>query len=70
MTADEIPEGTPDTVVARAARPPRVPVFDPTLGIDVPRSFRGTPPHRLAPPHHRRSGPLCGLPSGTAAVRA
>ncbi|WMM72073.1 hypothetical protein RCF27_19755 [Rhodococcus pyridinivorans] len=47
MTADEIPEGTPDTVVARAARPPRVPVFDPTLGIDVPRSFRGTPPHRL-----------------------
>ncbi|MEU5842213.1 hypothetical protein [Rhodococcus sp. NPDC047139] len=44
---DEIPKGTPESVVARAAEPPRVPDFEPTLGIEVARSFRGTPRHRL-----------------------
>lgn len=42
-----LPEGTPDDVVARAEQPPRVPEFDPTVGIDVHVDRRGTPPHRL-----------------------
>ncbi|NLV80887.1 MAG: hypothetical protein GXY65_16405 [Rhodococcus sp.] len=42
-----LPEGTPPDVVARAAHPPRVPEFDPALGIDVHVERRATPRHRL-----------------------
>ncbi|WP_241384909.1 hypothetical protein [Rhodococcus sp. CH91] len=42
-----VPEDTPESVLARAAAPPRIPQFDPTLGIEVSRAVRGTPPHRL-----------------------
>ena len=44
---DLVPAGTPDTVRARAAEPGRVPVTDPTLGIDVDVDRRGRPRHRL-----------------------
>jgi len=42
-----VPTGTPDAVRARAAEPGRVPVTDPTLGIDVDVDRRGRPRHRL-----------------------
>lgn len=46
--ASEMPEGTPTSVVEQAEKPPRVPVFDPTVGVDIsPPPTRGTPPHRL-----------------------
>ncbi|MBS9375333.1 hypothetical protein [Rhodococcus sp. B50] len=48
MPDSRIPDGTPDEVAERAAAPPRVPEFDPTLGIDlVPPAGQGTPSHRL-----------------------
>jgi len=43
-----VPDGTPHSVADRATAPPREPVSDPTLGIDVARpAHRGAPPHRL-----------------------
>jgi hypothetical protein len=48
MPADDlVPADTPDEVRARAAGPPRVPVFDPTLGVPVARTATGTPRHRI-----------------------
>src|SRR5690349_1962536 len=42
-----VPAGTPDDVRACAAQPPRAPVTDPTLGVDVAAGGRGEPRHRL-----------------------
>ncbi|WP_278312459.1 SGNH/GDSL hydrolase family protein [Lolliginicoccus levis] len=45
------PEGTPRSVIDRAARGPREPATDPTLGMPLPATVAakrsGTPPHRL-----------------------
>lgn len=46
-TAGEIPEGTPEDVAAQASGPPRVPEFDPTVGIALTLESTGTPPHRV-----------------------
>lgn len=50
--ADEIPDGTPEDVARQATQTPRVPIFDPTVGIptvdiDGPWTGHGTPSHRL-----------------------
>ncbi|MEE2057085.1 hypothetical protein [Rhodococcus artemisiae] len=42
-----LPEGTPKEVVAQAAELPRVPEFDPTVGVAVSVDARGAPPHRF-----------------------
>ncbi len=42
-----LPADTPAEVQRRAQRGPRVPVFDPTLGIPLNQRRAGTPPHRL-----------------------
>src|SRR5215813_13690821 len=44
---DQVPPGTPDEVRNAAARGPRVPVFDPTLGRPVPSTGKGVPRNRL-----------------------
>ena len=41
------PEGTPKEVVSQATEPPRVPEFDPTVGVSVSGAFHGTPPHKF-----------------------
>lgn len=46
--ADElVPRDTPAEVRRQVAKDARVPVFEPTLGIDVPTQPKGTPRHRL-----------------------
>jgi hypothetical protein len=42
-----LPPNTPAEVRRRAEDPPRVPTFDPTLGVRVELPKNGTPPHRL-----------------------
>ena len=42
-----VPQNAPAEVKRRAAAGPRVPVFDPTLGIPSPASGSGHPPHRI-----------------------
>lgn len=42
-----VPHDSPPEVRRRAAQVPRVPVFDPTLGVAVPAAGRGAPPHRI-----------------------
>ncbi|MBD8506719.1 hypothetical protein HT102_09495 [Hoyosella sp. G463] len=47
----QFPEGTPRSVIDRAASGPRKPATDPTLGVPLPPEMAaqrtGTPPHRL-----------------------
>ena len=42
-----VPSDTPDEVKQRVVEPPRVPVFDPTLGRIVTIEAKGVPPNRL-----------------------
>jgi len=42
-----LPDDTPDEVRERAGQPPRVPQFDPTLGVGVDVGPRGRPGNRL-----------------------
>lgn len=45
--ADLLPADTPAEVRARAERPPRVPAFDPTLGVPVATVGTGSPRNRI-----------------------
>jgi hypothetical protein len=47
MAEIALPDTAPQSVKDRAGEPGRVPVSDPTLGVDVAVEARGTPPHRL-----------------------
>jgi hypothetical protein len=41
-----VPQNAPAEVRKRAEEAPRVPTFDPTLGVRVEPPRKGTPPHR------------------------